>query len=787
MVEIPKGPTISCPWLSSPVAVIATYAGLPVAGATVTLFYLGPGGVTTYKSATTNDIGLAQECIKDWVYVEARIQKTGIDFGSGNGVQHKIGGKSGPDRFVSGTFFIEALSCKLPQIYNPITGKCETPAPSLPLPCGGTISIAEPNWTDLISKPSLPGTIPVPFTITADSGKQIPGSIPIDIFVDDSRALYLSGKPGDNSIDILSIIKTKLGVAGLSKEHRISIVAKPADPKCNIPAQGFTLPRLLPPCSGLIGIEPPDFTSLLSKPSLPGSIPVPVTVTGKSLPPSMTLSILVDGTERTTRTVVKDRSINIDILSIIRSLPLGAAALKDSHKIDIKSKLPDCDILPAFIDIPALVPEITEIIGFLKGIIKIPSIPKPPAIPYPINISIDGILQGGPPISKEVDPGTHNITVELKGMENIYRKVYVESGETVTITDIAFIKEVVKEVCEIGDQQTISCPDGTVVVTAICEKDPVTGLNRFVPTYKTCPIIPPKEVCEIGQERKIGCPDGTEIVIEKCEKDPTTGRNRWVPTGNTCPPVEMGKVVKILTYPEGAALEAFDGQEVTVTASVVCGLTLSTGETAAFEVDGVKVASGTTSNGTITFKWKATSEPSRTHKLCVSVPKSAQCPKYGSARDCKTITVSRIIPGIEEQLIKERQEYAKGLEALRQERERIRTLIQPAISFVPTAPVIPAPFVPTIPTIPTIPTVPTGPEVPKQGKISIPSVEILPGVVFPVIIYIDGERIGSPPVMLDADPGTHTVRIELKGFTPISKKISVIAGETTQVTDLRFV
>lgn len=340
-----------------------------------------------------------------------------------------------------------------------------------------------------------------------------------------------------------------------------------------------------------------------------------------------------------------------------------------------------------------------------------------------------------------------------------------------------------EEVCEIGDKKTIPCPDGTVVVTAICERDPVTGLNRFVPTGKTCPITPIKEVCEIGDVRKIDCPDGTEIESEKCEKDPTTGRNRWVPTGNTCPPPELGKIVKILTYPEGAPLEAFDGQEVTVTASVVCGFTLSSGETAAFEVDGIKVASGTTSSGTVSFRWKATPEPSRTHKLCVSVPKSAQCPKYGSARDCKTITVSRIIPGIEEQLRKEREEYAKGIEALREERERIRKLLQPAISVAP-APVITTPFVPIV-TIPT-PTILPGPEVPKQGRISIPSVELLPDVAFPVIIYIDGERIGSPPVMLDVDPGTHTVRIELKGFTPISRKISVIAGETTHITDLRF-
>jgi len=333
----------------------------------------------------------------------------------------------------------------------------------------------------------------------------------------------------------------------------------------------------------------------------------------------------------------------------------------------------------------------------------------------------------------------------------------------------------------------IVCPVGEYLdpVTKTC-KPLVCPVGEYLdPITLTCVPVTPKEVCQIGYVRKIRCPDGSEIVIEKCEKDPTTGRNRWVPTGNTCPPLEMGKIVKILTYPEGAALEAFDGQEVTVTASVVCGLTLSSGETATFEVDGAEVARGTTSSGTVSFKWKATVEPSRTHKLCVSVPKSAQCPKYGSARDCKTITVSRIIPGIEEQLIKEREEYAKGIEALRQEQERIRELIQPAISAIPIVPYIPA--IPFIPTIPTVPTVPEVPEVPKLGKISIPSVEIPFGVEYPVIIYIDGERIGSPPVLLDADPGTHTVRIELKGFTPISKKISVIAGETTVLTGLRFV
>lgn len=649
MVQLPTGPTISCPWGASPVAVIATYSGglVPVEGATVTLFYSTLASLigAPMTTARTNAIGLAQACFTTGYFVQARIQKTGVDFGSGNGVQHIIGTKSGLDRLFNPTFFLTARS--LPPVITPPT-----------LPCQGIISITPPDFTQLLSGPALPGSIPVSFSITKGWGASIPPSIPLIIYIDDRKATSMTVKPGTNSIDILATIRSFLGATALTSGHRMSIVADLPD--CNIPAQGLDIPALVPaalPCSGLISIVQPNFPSLLSGPALPGSIPVPVSITGTGLPPSIPLSILVDGSPVATATGIRNGSVNIDVLSIIRSL--GAAALNTGHTIDIKSTLPDCNISsPPSINVPKLVPA---------------------AITQP---------------------------------------------------------------CTEGETQTFRCPDGSQIVIARCKRDPATGINVWVPTGEKCPAIPPPE---------------------------------------------LGKIVKILTYPEGAALEAFDGQDVTVTASVVCGLTLSSGETAAFEVDGVQVTQGTTSNGTVSFKWKATPEPSRTHKLCVSVPKSERCPKYASARDCKTITVSRLIPGIEERLRKEREEYAKGIEALRQERERIRLLPQPVISITPTAPYVPAiPSVPTIPTLPTIPTVPTGPEVPKQGRISIPSVELLPDVAFPVIIYIDGERIGSPPVMLDVDPGTHTVRIELKGFTPISRKINVIAGETTHITDLRF-
>ncbi len=345
----------------------------------------------------------------------------------------------------------------------------------------------------------------------------------------------------------------------------------------------------------------------------------------------------------------------------------------------------------------------------------------------------------------------------------------------------------ITQACQEGETQTVTCLDGSQIVTAICRRDPATGINAFVPTGNVCPVPPIKQVCKIGDERTILCPDNSVIVSQRCEVDPTTNINRWVPTGNTCPPSELGKQIKILVYPAGASLEAYDGQEVTITASVTCGFSPSNGESAIFLVDGNEISRGTTEQGFVSFKWTATPEPSRTHKICVSVPKSSQCSQYGEARDCKTITVSRVIPGIEEQLKKEREAYLALLEGTRAERERIRQLT----SIIPEGtqqPVItPTPIVIQPPTCPSgqvydpvtqtciTPTTPTPPG-PGTGIISVPSVKIPPGVEFPIEIYIDGQLIGAPPVYREVSAGTHSVRIQLKGFTPISLKVDVPAG-----------
>lgn len=248
----------------------------------------------------------------------------------------------------------------------------------------------------------------------------------------------------------------------------------------------------------------------------------------------------------------------------------------------------------------------------------------------------------------------------------------------------------------------------------------------------------------------------------------------------TLPEIELGKVVRIITYPEGAELEAFDGQEITVTASVMCGLTRSNGEQAIFEVDAKEVSRANTSNGLVSFKWKATVEPARAHKLCVSVPKSDKCPNYGSARDCRAIFVSRIIPGIEEQLKKEREEYQKSLQAMEEERRRIRELYQ-TIPAVTGEVVAPAPIISITPEITPEITVPS-----RLGIIKIPAIPKPPKIEFPINILIDGESKGEPPITAYVEPGTHTITVELRGFTPLSRKVKVESDQTVTITDIIF-
>lgn len=288
-----------------------------------------------------------------------------------------------------------------------------------------------------------------------------------------------------------------------------------------------------------------------------------------------------------------------------------------------------------------------------------------------------------------------------------------------------------------------------------------------------------KEVCQIGDQKTIQCPDGSKVITTKCEKDPTTGYNRWVITGNTCPTPEMGKNVKILTGRGGSAIEAYDGMDVSVIAAATCGLSASNGEEAIFSVDGNEISRGITSAGFVTFTWKATVEPSRTHKLCVSIPKSSKCSEFGEARDCKTITVSRSVPNLEERLIKERETYISQLEAQRIEREKIRELSM-------LAGATPTPYIETSPIIPENPPIadivpPVVDQVPAM--IDIPAVGMPPENTYPILIKIDGKTMGPLPIRQEVTPGTHTVAISLKGFPPITMKPKLTAGQILTINE----
>ena len=182
-----------------------------------------------------------------------------------------------------------------------------------------------------------------------------------------------------------------------------------------------------------------------------------------------------------------------------------------------------------------------------------------------------------------------------------------------------------------------------------------------------------EQICVLGDKKTARCADRTDITTHVCEQDATTGLNQWMPTGRPCPQPQLGKTARILTSAEGD-LRAYEGMDVTIAASVMCGATPSNGEPAFLIIDGEQVGSKKTIQGFVTFTWKATTEPARTHRIVVRIPKSDQCPAHDEASDSKTITVSRIIPGIEEQLRIEREEYKSQLGLLREERKRIREL-----------------------------------------------------------------------------------------------------------------
>ena len=295
-----------------------------------------------------------------------------------------------------------------------------------------------------------------------------------------------------------------------------------------------------------------------------------------------------------------------------------------------------------------------------------------------------------------------------------------------------------------------------------------------------------EQICVLGDRKTARCTDGTEIITHVCEQDRTTGINQWMPTGRPCPQPQLGKTARILTSVEGD-LRAYDGMDVTIAASVMCGASPSNNEPAFLIIDGEQIASKKTTQGFVTFTWRATTEPTRTHRIVVRIPKSDQCPAHGEASDSKTITVSNVIPGIEEQLKLERDEYKSQLGLLREERKRIRELSTTApvtaIFKPPVISPITPPFEPPV-TPPLEP--PVEPPETQPGIINIPSIPTPPMTEYPINVFIDGVLKGQPPIELEVSAGTHNIKVELKNFTPLNKKVNIIEGQTLIITDMEF-
>ena len=149
MVELPKTPTLKCGVTEVGIGVVLVYAGstpatpFPISGAEVVFKYRSFPDVWNVNEIrkNTNILGLAEACIPIGRATEVYARKTGIDFGAGGGEYKEVGRLTTgyTPTLLSPPYFTAKTRapglpppipvCTPPQIYNPVTGKCETPKP----------------------------------------------------------------------------------------------------------------------------------------------------------------------------------------------------------------------------------------------------------------------------------------------------------------------------------------------------------------------------------------------------------------------------------------------------------------------------------------------------------------------------------------------------------------------------------------------------------------------------------------------------------------------------------
>jgi hypothetical protein len=119
---------------------------------------------------------------------------------------------------------------------------------------------------------------------------------------------------------------------------------------------------------------------------------------------------------------------------------LGLAASGPSTPTYPLPALPSIPTIPGFPSIPTtpVTPSVPSIVPQL-GTIQIPKIPKPLGfLQYPVSIYVDGVYAGSPPLSYQVAPGTHTVSLKLQGLQDITGTYDVPAGQTITLSGQSF-------------------------------------------------------------------------------------------------------------------------------------------------------------------------------------------------------------------------------------------------------------------------------------------------------------------------------------------------------------
>jgi len=128
----------------------------------------------------------------------------------------------------------------------------------------------------------------------------------------------------------------------------------------------------------------------------------------------------------------------------------------------------------------------------------------------------------------------------------------------------------------------------------------------------------------------------------------------------------------------------YEGQAVDIVVQSSHDLIPSSGEPATLVIDDTTIRTKNTSAGTVTFRWTATGVGM--HRVCVNIPENPVCAAPGST--CKTIMVSAEVPGLAEQIQREKAAYEEELERLRELREIERE--EPIVAVTPGSISIPS-------------------------------------------------------------------------------------------------